>query len=67
MKIRELIQLLQELPDDLDVVMSKDAEGNNFSPFTGLCPGKYIADNTWSGEFTAELDEENAVCLWPTN
>lgn len=41
------------IPGDTIVVMSKDAEGNNFSPLTreqGVTAGLYAPDSTWSGE-----------------
>ena len=63
MKVIELIELLQkEDPDDL-VVMSKDGEGNSFSPFCDINRCQYLADSTWSGEtslrkLTPELQKD---------
>lgn len=76
MTIKDLIAELQKLPADLQVILSKDAEGNGFSPlptnFYSL--GEYTPESTWSGEFQDTADPEdreplniNAVCLWPTN
>ena len=81
MKIHELIACLKELPQEMDVILSKDGEGNGFSPWCGdISVGEYEPENTWSGEFMAYADEEvdeddedsghrvsNAVVLWPVN
>jgi hypothetical protein len=32
MKIKELKQILENYPDDLEIVLSKDTEGNEFRP-----------------------------------
>lgn len=72
MKVKKLIAILSKLDPEFDVVMSKDGEGNNFSPLSDTGTALYKPDTTWSGEIitTDELegDEElNAVVLWPTN
>lgn len=68
MTILELKTALNRYPDDWQVVMSKDAEGNSFSPLEDFAAGEYIPDNAWSGEFQAKAEPEdmtNALCLWP--
>ena len=76
MKVAELIAKLQAFPPELEVVQSKDGEGNDFSPTADVVGGVYASENTWSGEFTdveedaVEMTERGgiaAVCLWPTN
>jgi hypothetical protein len=75
MKVKELIEQLKLMPQDSEVVMSKDGEGNNFSPFAEMTKCLYEPENTWSGELVdeEELDEEpsetclRAVCLWPVS
>lgn len=68
MKVSELIEALQKLPQDSLVVMSKDAEGNNYSPFSDCDERFYIADSTWSGELCEEGDGGvPCVVLWPIN
>ena len=62
MKVKELIALLQDCDQEAIVVMSSDAEGNSYSPFSGLWEGVYVPDTTWSGEvgygeLTPELKE----------
>ncbi len=76
MKVSELIEILKDLPQEHEVVMSKDGEGNSFSPCANFGLQMYIPDSTWSGEILSEEDIEegetqeyieNAVVLWPTN
>lgn len=51
MNVGELRKALEGLPDDLLVIMSKDPEGNGYSPLSSLCGTyTYLADSTWSGE-----------------
>ncbi len=76
MLVKELIEILQKLPQDYLVVKSKDAEGNDFSPLDEATVEMYIPSSTWSGEISneeehAEYHDEpyvaNAVVLWPVN
>lgn len=80
MKIEKLIKRLQELDPETEVVMSKDAEGNEFSPLCDFSDGFYISDNSWSGHFISDVEEweeyyeqefpkdaKKAICLWPIN
>lgn len=72
-KVKELMKILKDLPQNYEVVMSSDGEGNNFSPLADFGLQMYIPDTTWSGEIHEEEDceegeyKENAVTLWPTN
>jgi hypothetical protein len=81
LKVSELKEILNSLPDDTQIVMSSDSEGNSYSPLSGYCVGQYVPENTWSGTFYDETDfksecEEGycepdsaivALCIWPTN
>lgn len=64
MKVKELIALLQQEDREKEVIMSKDSEGNNYSPFDSFGnENTYVADSTWSGdtgflELTPELKKE---------
>ena len=50
MKVRMLIDLLENCdPEDI-VVMSKDAEGNSYSPLYDISEDRYHAETTWYGE-----------------
>ena len=51
MKIRELIEKLNELDPDLEIIIQKDAEGNGYSPLAGIdSDGIYIKETSWHGE-----------------
>lgn len=70
MKVKELREKLEDQPDEFDVVMSKDAEGNSYSPAADLEACQYIPETTYSGECPHPDDqtgENNAVLLWPVN
>lgn len=73
MKVSELINYLSEENPNAEVILSKDAEGNEYSPLDDLDPGFYIRESTWSGEFITPSEREDdtkyepAVCLWPVN
>jgi len=60
MTVGELVELLLGEPDQTrEVIMSKDAEGNGYSPLHGMWCGRYRAESTWSGEVGLEgLDDE---------
>ena len=59
MTVEDLIKELKALDPNSQVVISKDAEGNGFSPLCELALGKYDPYNTWDGEWwdQRELDE----------
>ena len=83
MKIKDLIKELKELDPERIIVMSKDSEGNNFSPLSEIEEGSYEEESSYNGEFGLEkltpklkkagYDEENiiegkkAICFWPIN
>lgn len=57
MNVADLRAALDGLPDDMPVVLAKDAEGNDFSPLSGPEQGMYSARNTWSGEVYPTAEE----------
>lgn len=59
MNVGELREVLKDLPDDTLVVMSKDGEGNSYSPLSGHWNGHYIPETTWWGELWSEEDERD--------
>lgn len=71
---RQMIEMLKDVPDDFEVVLSGDAEGNYFSPLADFGIGCYIPETTYNGEFfmgdeidTDNGEKENCVVLWPVN
>ncbi len=77
MKVKELIELLKKEDQEREVIMSKDGEGNNFSPFADISRQTYEADSTWSGEIGVDeltdddedefIYDEKVIVLWPIN
>lgn len=71
MNVKQLKEILQHFPDEYELILSKDSEGNMFSPLASLEECKYIPETGYMGEaiFDSEDEEEspNAICLWPTN
>ena len=63
--VGELMTELQKFALDRIVIMSKDAEGNSYSPLSSMRRGNYKAETTWSGEagleqgqLTPELEKQ---------
>ena len=51
MTVKELKEAVANLPDEMEVVLQKDSEGNAYSPLSGADPNSvYIAETTWCGE-----------------
>ena len=46
MKVNELKERLKDIPDDYEIVMSSDGEGNNYSPLADFDVSMYIAEST---------------------
>lgn len=57
--VKELIEILSELPQDSVVVLQKDSEGNGYSPLAGAEAAKYIPENTYSGEVLCQEDVDD--------
>ena len=67
MTVKELRKVLEQMPEESLVVMSKDGEGNSFSPLAALQPGMYREATAWSGTFHQDHTGRQATCLWPAN
>lgn len=68
----ELIEVLKGMPADSLVVMSKDAEGNGYSPLRTVDAVRYVPSCTYAGEVYLDdgCDEPGAVpavAFWPVN
>lgn len=78
MKVKELIEQLDELDPEAEVILQKDSEGNGYSPCVGAESCIYIPESTWDGQVynKEDLDKDEeadtskqvaAVVLWPVN
>lgn len=67
----ELIEVLKGMPADSLVVMSKDAEGNGYSPLRTVDAVRYVPSCAYAGEILDDgCDEPGAVpavAFWPAN
>ena len=63
MTLDELRKQLNALnmPGDTPVILSKDAEGNGFSPAVEAEVAMYAAETTWSGERYMTEEERQAT------
>jgi len=51
MNVKELKEAINDLPDDMEVILQKDAEGNGYSPLWGADPDAvYVPETTWYGD-----------------
>ncbi len=59
MKVRELIEELKKVEQEMEIVISKNSEGNGYSLLSDITISGYVADSTWSGErvYTKLTDE----------
>jgi hypothetical protein len=64
MNVRELKEVIANLPDDMEVVLQKDREGNGYSPLEGADSNAvYIPDSTWSGDVYDMNWTANDACM----
>lgn len=63
MKVKELIEALQEQDQEAEVVLAADGEGNDYSPVSGYSsPTLYVPVSTWSGEIWDPEDVDHDDC-----
>jgi len=71
MKVEYLKELLSLLPDDLNVILSSDGEGNEYSPWSDFEIGYYVPESSWHGECYSEdeppIDGKKCIILYPKN
>lgn len=63
MKSHELAKILLEKPD-VELIMQKDAEGNGYSPLSGVdFDVIYIAEKKWYGEVLSTKWSASDACM----
>lgn len=73
MKVKQLIEQLQKLPEDTEVWVSKDEEGNGFNPLEDIDYASVWFHSNWEFDYVAEEDKDeypedefkHIVVLWP--
>lgn len=64
MNVKELRDLLLTLPDDMEIILSKDSEGNNFSPLADYGDNSiYIPETTYSGLVYDDVWTAEDACM----
>lgn len=63
MNAGELREFLVGYPDDMPVILEKDAEGNGYSPLCAAAEKMYYPTSSWSGE-CHPTDEEVDEGRW---
>ena len=58
MNIGELKELIKDMDNNIEIIISKDVEGNNYSPLSDYSEGIYLSSPTWYGKFY-HVDELN--------
>jgi hypothetical protein len=73
MTVDELREQFKDVDGGTIVVMSKDSEGNGYSPLAEVESAFYYAETTWAGEIYYDEDYAEgigavpAVFFWPVN
>lgn len=62
--VKDLKELIADLPDDMVVVLSSDQEGNSFSSMADYGLGHY-EEYGREGDFTSYEDEDGEVPIAP--
>ena len=65
--VDQLIAYLQQCDQTAVIVLSKDAEGNSYSPLAVADQTFYLAETTHSGNVTDDTQYVPCVALWPVN
>lgn len=54
MTVGQLIESLQGVDPNRIVIISRDSEGNEYSPLSGWSTGAYKPETSWSGRYGLE-------------
>ena len=64
MNVKELKESIANLPDEMEVVLQKDSEGNDYSPLSGCDDDVvYIPETTWYGDVYSMKWCSDDVCM----
>ena len=64
MTVKELKKEIADLPDDMVVILQKDAEGNGFSSLEDVDPNCiYVENSTWSGDVYSPDWSADDACM----
>jgi len=64
MNVKELKKAIANLPDEMEIILQKDSEGNDYSPLRGADPDAvYIPETTWYGEVYSMNCTADDACM----
>jgi hypothetical protein len=64
MTVKDLKENIADLPDDMEVILQKDSEGNGYSPLSDLDANCiYIPENTYSGQVYSANSNAEDSCM----
>lgn len=64
--VRDLKSFLESIPDDYTVIISKDGEGNIFSPMSkNVSLGRFKPENSFIGDFEFDDETPTSVVIFP--
>jgi hypothetical protein len=66
--VKDLKIFLKGIPDDYTVILSKDGEGNLFSPMSkNVSLGKYEPENALVGDFEFDNETPTSIVIFPVS
>jgi hypothetical protein len=64
--VRDLKDFLKDIPDNYTVILSKDGEGNLFSPMSkNVSLGKFEPKNALIGDFEFDDETPTSIAIFP--
>lgn len=64
MTVKELKEVIANLPDEMKVILQKDSEGNGYSPLAGADNETvYIPESTYSGDVYSMRWTADDACM----
>ena len=61
-----LKEYLNDVPNHYTIIISKDGEGNSFSPMVGeISFGNYKSENSLMGDFEFNDEKPSSIVLFP--
>lgn len=67
MTVKQLVKYLKGFPQNLEIIVARDSEGNSFSPVAEIGENTYIPENQYRGDISGSTEDPNCLVFWPTN
>lgn len=65
--MKQLKEVIKNLPDDMEIIMQKDAEGNGYSPLEGIDSDcVYVPESSYSGSVYRTRWSAEEACMTDT-